>query len=119
MTDTPRSGEPPYWYRKLPMGLRCRCINLWQDGDTYYCCRAASAAAMIDHMQIQPTPDRVAEDRAFKRGFAIALAEIIRTHDEPSIVRDVLDDAGMTMETMQLAGVEDYDLNELRKAYDL
>ena len=30
---------PPQGYTKLASGLRCRCVNLWQEGDDFYCCK--------------------------------------------------------------------------------
>lgn len=33
---------PPYGYRKLPADMRCRCINLLQDGRDYWCCNATA-----------------------------------------------------------------------------
>lgn len=38
--------QPPANYRLLPDGVRCRCINLWQDRQgRFYCCGATDAEA--------------------------------------------------------------------------
>lgn len=31
---------PPHGYKKLPPGVRCRCVHLWADPDNpdYWCC---------------------------------------------------------------------------------
>ena len=56
-------------------------------------------------------------DRAFMAGFAIALADAQRLHDCPTTVKDVIKGAGFTIEDFERAGVEEYDLAELRKAW--
>lgn len=55
----------------------------------------------------------------FVCGFAIALAELIRLHDEPTLARDVIDGNGYALNDFERAGVDRYDLIELRKAFDL
>jgi hypothetical protein len=35
----------PDEYRKLPAGVRCRCLKLWREGDDFYCCTGAMAMA--------------------------------------------------------------------------
>lgn len=30
---------PPEGYEKLPDGVRCRCVHLWQFGEDYFCCK--------------------------------------------------------------------------------
>jgi hypothetical protein len=57
------------------------------------------------------------ENTDFLRGFAIALADLNRLHDQPTMVRDVIDGAGLTLADFKRAGVEPYDLKELRKAF--
>lgn len=32
----------PKGHKKLPAGVRCRCIKLWQDGDDFYCCNVGA-----------------------------------------------------------------------------
>lgn len=32
------SRGPPAGYSKLPDGVRCRCVRLWADGESHYCC---------------------------------------------------------------------------------
>lgn len=32
--------DRPEHYQKLPKGIRCRCLRLWQDADgAYWCCQ--------------------------------------------------------------------------------
>jgi hypothetical protein len=57
------------------------------------------------------------ENTDFLRGFAIALADLNRLHDQPTMVRDVIDGAALTLADFKRAGVEPYDLKELRKAF--
>jgi hypothetical protein len=60
----------------------------------------------------------MAEDHSeFLRGFAIALADMNRLHDAPVHVRDTIEGAGLTLADFKKAGVEEYDLKELRKAF--
>lgn len=56
------------------------------------------------------------ENKLFLRGFAVALADVMRLHGEEVIVRDVLNEAGVTVDQLKRAGVEDYDLREIRTA---
>jgi len=59
----------------------------------------------------------VTDNREFLQGFAIALADMNRMHDNPVAVRDVIEGAGLTLNDFKRAGVENYDLRELRKAF--
>lgn len=52
----------------------------------------------------------------FYRGVAVALAEANRLHGEPAIVADVLRGFGIGIDQLAAAGVEEYDLAELREA---
>ncbi len=49
-------------------------------------------------------------------GMALALAEINRKFDRPSMVVEVAREAGLTLKDLRAAGVDNYDLKELRKA---
>jgi hypothetical protein len=61
----------------------------------------------------------MAENRnEFLCGFAIALADLNRLHDQPGMVRDTIDGANLSLADFKRAGVERYDLDELKKAYD-
>ena len=53
--------------------------------------------------------------RHFLAGFALALADINRLHDCPTYVVDTITGAGFTIADFKQAGVDDYDLKELRK----
>ena len=53
----------------------------------------------------------------FLQGFAIALADMDRMHDNPVAVRDTIEGAGLTIADFKKAGVEEYDLKQLRKAF--
>jgi hypothetical protein len=55
------------------------------------------------------------EDRGFRQGVAIALANLNRMHDAPTMVADVLGDIGLSRAQYRSAGVDPYDLNELSK----
>lgn len=56
------------------------------------------------------------EERFFRQGVALALAELNRMHDQPTMVKDVMLGFGYTIAMFKSAGVDPYDLNELRKA---
>lgn len=56
--------------------------------------------------------------RDFLAGFALALADINRLHDCPTYVADTIAAAGYTIADFQQAGVEEYDLAELRKCVE-
>lgn len=57
-------------------------------------------------------------NKEFLRGFGIALADMNRMHDQPVHVRDTIEGAGFTLDHFKHAGLEEYDLAELRKAFD-
>ncbi|MFG1300328.1 hypothetical protein V5F49_11095 [Xanthobacter sp. V3C-3] len=56
--------------------------------------------------------------RDFIAGFALALADINRLHDCPTYVADTIVGAGFTIADFRQAGVEEYDLAELRKCVE-
>lgn len=38
----------PAGYNKLPDGVRCRCLNLWQEADgSFWCCKDAPVETAI------------------------------------------------------------------------
>lgn len=49
------------------------------------------------------------------QGIAIALASLNRMHDQPTMVCDVLRGFSITLDDLRQAGVERYDLDEIRK----
>lgn len=55
-------------------------------------------------------------ERGFRYGVAIALADLNRMFDQPTMVSEVLGNFGYTIAMLKTAGVETYDLKELRKA---
>ena len=61
------------------------------------------------------TKEKVQERTAYIRGFAAACADVCRLHD-PEIAFDAIQGAGLTIQDFKFAGVEDYDLDELRRA---
>lgn len=56
-------------------------------------------------------------NKEFIQGFGIALADMNRMHDAPVHVRDTIEGAGFKLADFKAAGLEEYDLKELRKAY--
>jgi len=56
------------------------------------------------------------EANAWLQGYAAALAEVNRLYDQPSTIKSVVVGAGLYLEDFKGAGVESYDLKQLRKA---
>jgi len=54
-------------------------------------------------------------DRGFIQGIALAVAIVARMHDQPTIAADVASEAGYTIADYVRAGVDEYDLQALRK----
>jgi hypothetical protein len=54
--------------------------------------------------------------QSFAAGMALALAEINRKFDRPSMVLEVAKEAKLSLKELRAAGVDAYDLKELRKA---
>ena len=48
-------------------------------------------------------------------GYAVALAEVNRISDNPTLVAEVLRSAGLTIAELARMGLDDFDLDELRK----
>ena len=60
---------------------------------------------------------RTKADKLFICGYAIAVAEIVRLHDKPTIAADVLNASNFTLEDFTAAGLDDYDLDEIKKLF--
>lgn len=56
-------------------------------------------------------------DKAFLCGYAIAVAEIVRLHDEPTIAADVLNASNFNLDDFAAAGLDNYDLDEIKKLF--
>lgn len=50
------------------------------------------------------------------QGLALALAELNRMHDQPTMVVDVARSTGVTIERAIRAGVDEFDIAELQRA---
>jgi hypothetical protein len=59
---------------------------------------------------------KVGEDN-FLRGFAAAMAALIREHDQPTMAVDICRCSGLTLWHFERAGVDSFDLKPLRKAF--
>lgn len=51
----------------------------------------------------------------FMEGFAIALADLVRMHDQPTMAADVIAGHGFALEDFK--GCDPYDLNVIRKLF--
>ena len=58
----------------------------------------------------------VASGDPWIRGYAAALAALVRLQNEPRLARSILDADGITLEHLIAAGVEPFDLAPLRRA---
>jgi hypothetical protein len=54
-------------------------------------------------------------DKGFRQGIGYAVAEVIRSHDNPTIAVDLAGAAGYDYNDFKNAGVDEYDLKTLRK----
>jgi len=59
--------------------------------------------------------DKAARTKEFLAGFACALADVNRLCDEPTGCANALQGAGLTLADFIDAGIDEYDLAELRK----
>lgn len=50
------------------------------------------------------------------QGFACALGVLVRTFDQPTICKSIMDGYGVTPKMLMDAGVEAFDLRQIRKA---
>lgn len=55
------------------------------------------------------------KDDLWMQGFACALASLHRLHHCHGVIDDTLTATGVTIEHLKAAGVEEYDLDELKK----
>lgn len=55
--------------------------------------------------------------KAWLCGFAIAVANLARDHMEQQLAAFVLGDSGVALEEFERAGLDDYDLIEIRKLF--
>lgn len=60
---------------------------------------------------------RTKADKLFICGYGIACAEIVRLHDEPTIAADVLNASSFSLSDFEDAGLDDYDLDEIKKLF--
>lgn len=56
------------------------------------------------------------ERDAWLCGYAAALANLDRQHDQPTMVRDCMVGDGVTIKMLKDAGVEAYDLDPIKEA---
>jgi len=56
------------------------------------------------------------DERNFIRGFAVAIAELIRSHDQPTTAKDIMKSAGYTIDDFRKADVATYDMEPIEKA---
>ena len=56
-----------------------------------------------------------AREKQFLIGVAMTLAEIKRSHDQPTMVSNIMDGFGLELAAFEAAGVEEYDLAEIRQ----
>ena len=57
------------------------------------------------------------EAQAFYQGYVLAMANIIRCHDQPSMVIDIMQNDGVTIGLLKRCHVDAYDLKVIRKAF--
>lgn len=50
------------------------------------------------------------------QGFACALGSVVRTFDQPTLCKSIMDGYGVTVKMLKEAGVESYDLKQIRSA---
>jgi hypothetical protein len=59
---------------------------------------------------------RLANEEGVLFGCALVIAEVVRTWDQPTMASEMMKAFGVTVRKAKSAGVEEYDLRELRKA---
>ena len=59
-------------------------------------------------------PKLTEHEKGFRVGFGLALAEAQRHFDNPIMVKDVMEGCGLSVAQLKRAGLEEYDLKELR-----
>lgn len=55
--------------------------------------------------------------RDFLRGYAAAIGALVRLHNKPSLALDIVRNDGLKLSDFKTAGVEDFDLRQLRRAF--
>lgn len=71
--------------------------------------------AKLDLTNKKPRPNKKRERWFFLDGFALALAEVNRKRDIPSVVVEVVREAGVTVEELRRANVAEYDVREIAR----
>ena len=56
------------------------------------------------------------DEKQFLHGLAFAVAELVRTHDQPTMARDIIKGGGFELDHFKKARVDEYDLKEIEKA---
>jgi len=51
----------------------------------------------------------------FIRGFAVAIAELIRSHDQPTTAKDIMNSVGYTIDDFRKADVATFDMEPIEK----
>lgn len=67
-----------------------------------------------DYMRAKSDRDSITT-ASFLHGWAAALADLNRIHDEPTAVANTMRGGGVSLADLKRAGVEAYDLDEIRK----
>lgn len=64
----------------------------------------------------RPTPKRTDQEDNFVQGMALVLAELNRKFDQPTMIVEILREAGLDdLDELRKAGVDKYDLDEIAK----
>ncbi len=71
----------------------------------------------IRHLKSKPKQPDGKKKLNFTQGFCCAVAELIRSHDEPTIALSLLTDAGITPKHIKQSKVDKYDLKEIEKLW--
>lgn len=75
----------------------------------------AGKCASIDRTKGYSIPADSHHSCDFWQGFALALASVNRSFDQPTIVKSVMNGFGATDRLLKQANVDSYDLKEIRK----
>ncbi len=55
------------------------------------------------------------EDTNFMKGYAAVIACIIRTHDMPTMAKDIMESDGLDINSFEGNGIDEFDIKEIRK----
>ncbi len=69
----------------------------------------------MDRKRLHRKPAEERQPDPWLCGYACALANVNRRFDRPTLIESTLQSDGITLAQLEAAGVEDYDLDELRK----